>query len=129
MNPYLENGPPTTKLSLVAFVDILGFQQMTLDSIAVGEQEDLLQRLHSALMEARQTLAIHNELDPFEMRTFTDNIVIGWPIIYDGEAESGDAFIRFAAFQVEMIRHGFFIRGALTVGRIYVDDIAVFGDG
>jgi hypothetical protein len=63
------------------------------------------------------------------MRTFTDNIVIGWPILQDGESETGDAFLRFSAFQVEMIRHGFFTRGALTIGDIYVDDIAVFGEG
>lgn len=61
MNPYLENGTPTTRHSLVAFVDILGFQQLTLDAIESGKQEELLRRLHDALSKARKLLAISNK--------------------------------------------------------------------
>jgi len=68
------------------------------------------------------------------MKAFTDNIVIGWPLgrlsgREDGESELGDAFFRLEAFELEMANAGFFVRGAISVGDAYVDDIAVFGSG
>jgi hypothetical protein len=43
--------------------------------------------------------------------------------------ELGGAFRAVAGFQFEMINAGFFIRGAISVGNAYVDDIAVVGGG
>jgi hypothetical protein len=67
--------------------------------------------------------------DFYALKAFTDNIVIGWPIGADGEIELGDAFDAVSWFQFEMINAGFFIRGAISVGNVYIDDIAVVGGG
>src|SRR5437879_6285601 len=57
------------------------------------------------------------------------NIVMGWPIRSDGEAELGSAFSALSWFQFEMVNAGYFIRGAISVGNVYLDDIAVVGGG
>lgn len=62
-------------------------------------------------------------------RAFTDNIVIGHPIHEDGEVELGNVFYDLSNFQIFMTMEGFFVRGAIAIGDLYVDDIAVFGDG
>jgi hypothetical protein len=67
--------------------------------------------------------------DPFKIRAFTDNIVIGYPISDDGERELGAIFSDLSSFQLEMVNRGFFIRGAIAVGDLYMDDITVFGQG
>ena len=65
--------------------------------------------------------------DPHALKAFSDNIVIGWPIREDAESELGDAFDRLACFQLSMVNAGFFVRGAISVGGAYIDDIAVSG--
>jgi hypothetical protein len=54
--------------------------------------------------------------------------VIGWPIRDDGEIELGSAFWKVAWFQFDLALDGFFMRGAISLGNIYIDDVAVFGD-
>ena len=66
--------------------------------------------------------------DHFSLKAFTDNIAIGWPIAGDGEIELGYGLQDLAAFQLTMVNAGFFVRGAVSVGSAYVDEIAVFGD-
>jgi len=66
-------------------------------------------------------------IDWFALKAFTDNIAIGWPVRDDAEAEFGDAFFKLGGFQFEMVLGGYFIRGAVSVGDAYVDEVAVFG--
>lgn len=65
--------------------------------------------------------------DRYALKAFTDNIVISWPVHDDAETEFGSAFFKLASFQFNMVTDGFFIRGALSVGDAYVDEVAVFG--
>lgn len=115
-------------------MDILGYS----DLVVAGEaqQDEVLESLYAALSEGRRSLDDHQELDPtslskktYELKAFTDNIVIGWPIHDDAEGEFGLACMKLALFQLTMVLRGFFIRGGLSIGRVYIDEIAVFGDG
>ncbi|MGE4489781.1 MAG: hypothetical protein AB7E95_09590 [Kiritimatiellales bacterium] len=67
--------------------------------------------------------------DDFAFRAFTDNIVIGYPIVDDGEIELGTIYRVLASVQTLMAIKGFFIRGAVSIGDLYMDDIVVFGNG
>lgn len=142
-NPYVaDHGQPELKASVVAFVDILGYQALIRNAHADGTAQPLLTRLHKALLEASRHL---NELDEegspylppdfwpykdrYKIRTFTDNIVIGYPIRDDAESELGAIFSQLAFFQLEMANRGFFVRGAIAIGDLYIDDLAVFGQG
>jgi len=142
-NPYAsENGKPELQNSVVAFVDLLGYQQLIRDAHANSTATDLLTRLHQALKAATRHLSELDEegnpylpadtwigRDRYKIRTFTDNIVIGYPIYEDGEVELGAIFSKLSFFQLEMVNHGFFVRGAVAIGDLYIDDITVFGNG
>ncbi len=67
--------------------------------------------------------------DSYAVKAFTDNIVMGWPIHTDGESELGSTFFQLSFFQFNLTLAGFFIRGGLSIGPLYMDDIAVFGRG
>lgn len=62
------------------------------------------------------------------VKAFTDDIVIGIPIHFDdGEIEIGEAFRRIGTYQLEMANRGFFVRGGISFGEVFIDDLAVFG--
>lgn len=137
-NPYVGKGGPKLKHSVVAFIDILGYADLVRESRASNTDAQLLSKLHRALKQSRRHVdprrsgsfvrKISNE-DFSAFRSFTDNIVIGHPIWEDGEIELGSVFNDLSYFQMILTMEGFFVRGAIAIGGLYMDDIAVFGPG
>jgi hypothetical protein len=133
-NPYIVNGQePTLRESVFVLMDILGYSDLMLQSQSANQQQPALRDLHSALSASRnrlesQALFSISRKDFYALKSFTDNIVIGWPVHSDAQAEFGIAFPRLAEFQFNMAIRGYFVRGAVSVGPAYVDDVAVFGD-
>lgn len=139
-NPYLKSDGPAIQRSVFVFMDILGYTGMIQEAEASGQQQDFLNKIHKALSEGREWLEekkLPSELvhsfpkDDYALKAFTDNIVIGWPISgrrEDGESELMRAFSTLADFQLVMALEGLFVRGAISIGNAYIDDIAVFGD-
>ena len=136
-NPYIQDAEkPQLINSVVAFMDILGYREMAEGAASGGTELDLLLRLHSTLEYGQKFLRGDLPLivklgskDFYAVKAFTDNIVIGWPIRTDGESELGSAFSKLSFFQLRLALAGFFIRGGLSIGPLYMDDIAVFGRG
>ncbi len=136
-NPYhIDGQEPTLQKSVFAFMDILGYRRMIEESERSGSQQQMLRRLHQGLNNAREWLEPgfrNNNLyellgkELYALKAFTDNIVIGWPVRDDAELELGSTFFKVAPFQLEMAVKGFFIRGAISVGEAYVDEVTVFG--
>lgn len=90
--------------------------------------------------------------DLYKIRIFTDCIVIGWPIKTsknkcdsfdlhslmtdpeevswaEGYHELLGIISTLCLLQLEMINQGYFVRGAITVDEIYMDDIIIYGAG
>lgn len=138
-NPYVrEDGPPGLRRSVAAFIDILGYTDMVQSAAKASKSEELLRRLHGALRKARthvdpedsnQVVRKLIDKDVSAFRAFTDNIVIGYPIYDDAESELGNAFSELSYFQMAMSMEGFFVRGGIAIGDLYMDDIAVYGSG
>jgi hypothetical protein len=136
-NPYEgSNGKPKLRMSVVTFVDILGYRELIAGARTKRESSALLERLHGALVESRQYVdparledvrSVYSDKDASTMRAFTDNIVIGRPIQYDAYVEIAASLQEISYFQLTMALEGFFVRGGIAVGPIYMDDIAVFG--
>jgi hypothetical protein len=135
-NPYVKEGEgPQLKKSVVAFMDILGYREMAENAASAGTEPELLRRLHSTLEYGQKFLK--GDLTPpkvglkdsYAVKAFTDNIVIGWPVRTDGESELGFTFFNLSFFQFSLTLAGFFIRGGVSIGPLYMDDIAVFGTG
>jgi hypothetical protein len=137
-NPYRESGkPPILKRSVLAYMDILGYRDMAQRASVGGTEQQLLEGIHKALSEGRvwledkeefmaKTKAL-SEKDDFALKAFTDNIVIGWPVFDDAEDELAAAFFKVGYFQFQMVTSGLFLRGAISLGEAYVDDVAVAG--
>lgn len=131
-NPYREAGAPKLRRSVAAFLDILGYKSQIKAAFSQGRSHEELQKLRRALdLAYRHLKEAHcpGERQRFQARGFTDNLVIGYPIS-DGESGSCDvlAVVNYLSYlQAELARQGYFLRGALAVGELYMDEDIVFG--
>ena len=129
-----EDGTPKTLTSVVAFLDILGFSQEIRESHDAGQSDALLQRFTTVI---RQWYALLRDQPQsgdrcgrvWELKAFTDNVVLGHPIRRDGEAEFGHLMSDVALLQIGLAHEGFFVRGGIAVGDLYMDEDIVFGVG
>ena len=138
-NPFQSSRiQPRLQKSVVTFVDILGYRELISTTQTKRDSADLLKRLHSALSKSRQYIdpefraaasSFYSAKDKSAMRAFTDNIVIGRPVRFDAHIELAAALREISYFQLTMASHGFFVRGGVAIGSLYMDDIAVFGSG
>jgi hypothetical protein len=137
-NPYKgADGKPQMRSSVTAFVDILGYKNLMDEAFKKGGGDNELIHLRNTLDVAYQYLKkkepklpiVDGKLD-FQVRCFTDNLVLGYPIPeFVGAPLS--ILMRVVDYigylQTELAREGYFIRGAISVGDLYVDDEIVFG--
>ncbi|MEI7868042.1 MAG: hypothetical protein WCI11_09115 [Candidatus Methylumidiphilus sp.] len=149
-NPYIsKDGKPMLKDSVVAFVDILGYKELVCQEQKNGRSQELLLELHQKLSQSFYQLdglrdngepifetVRPDQMDFHKIRTFSDNIVIGYPInqfkhmnqnYVKGMFELDSLFSNLALFQLHMVNQGLFVRGAITVGELYIDDLIIFG--
>lgn len=137
MNPYIQAGQPATlKPSVFCFLDVLGYSEFARQPPS-PELSDRFGRYHEALSKGAEILKATDRqqwIAPMRgshdaaVTAFTDCIAIGIPIYFrDGEVEVGEALQRIGGYQLEMANRGYFVRGAMSFGDVYVDDLAVFG--
>ena len=127
-SPYqLVNGLPKLSDSVVLYMDILGSREMASDAQA----QERLEGLFRALNRAREYIPQDGE-QPYKVAAFTDNLVLGWPIKgpeKDAESEYGFTIFHASYYQYELARQGFFVRGGITRGMLYMGADFVFGPG
>jgi len=132
-NPYHVRGePPRTQNSVVAVLDVLGFTDAMRAAYRSGDALKLLRNLRSALDRAYGHFKEHDwgaRRDPsWYVKAFTDNIVVGYPILFsDAEGELGSVLLALREYQLEMVISGFFVRGGVSIGQMYMDDEIVYG--
>lgn len=126
-----ESGSPLLKNSVVTFIDILGYQDQVKNAVEAGRGKALLLDLRKAFDDTYHSIRGESNIyrQKWLVKGFTDNIVIGYPISQDAEREMGYTFSNLCFFQLLMITHGFFIRGGIAIGELYMDDEIVFGEG
>jgi hypothetical protein len=138
-SPYhTEDGKPLMRPSVAAFVDFLGYRHYVKEAFRLGRGNEELQKLYESLSCAYQHLkemaaskAIEGGKPDFVVRTFTDNLVIGFP--FPSERHDAGIFpammvISYIGFlQAELAKDGYFTRGGIAAGDLYIDDDIVFG--
>ena len=135
-NPYTQNDNSKLLDSFVCYADILGFSEISRNSIANGTSDQFLDQIRKALNQAytniRKEVVERRNVADFSLKVFTDNIVIGFPVqdfLNDkGEPELGVIFQILSEFQINLAMEGFFVRGGIAYGKHYMDDDIVFGD-
>lgn len=145
-NPYRseKNADETPMLlpSVVAYIDILGYKELIDDVHKEGAGQEFIVDFRKILDESYKILKPDDWLpesfkfkypgmkNQYEVRGFSDNIVIGYPL-FSMEIEQAlwHIFGLLASFQLHMILSGFFLRGAIAVGELYIDSEIIFGKG
>jgi hypothetical protein len=126
---YIEAGKPVHRLSYCAFLDILGFSERIRSSYKAKTANALLQEFHKIFDKRINRLKsdVGNSLLYF--KSFSDNILLAHPR-FSNDMESEFAFILWSIseYQFEMALQGFFIRGGLSVGPLFVDANSVYGE-
>ena len=138
MSSGREPMSPSLHRTIVCYADILGFRSMTKSAFESGEETEFLGRIKRSIDMAYQRLgtaaALDGETAPanFDMKVFTDNIVVAYPLLAPardrGEPELIDLLMLFAEVQASLAAEGLFLRGAIAEGRHYQDRNIVFGD-
>jgi len=134
---------PRTQTSAIAILDILGFKTEVLRAHSEGHADKLLARL-KAKLDSWYSLARDN--DPFsaqvpdrgetrqrfwEVKAFTDNVVIGMPVWPRREEQTLNQLLTsVVSLQRGLVLDGgFFLRGGIAFGDLYIDDDIVYGKG
>jgi len=129
----LENAPkdslpePIMRNSFCAFADILGFKDLVMKSIAEGSSGQVLRELHAIISRQIERMQPVNQLGLGWVKSFTDNVVLGFPLEGDGESQFGLLIESLTVFQYEMAKKGFFLRGGVATGPLFMDENVAFG--
>nr|DAE65491.1 MAG TPA: hypothetical protein [Caudoviricetes sp.] len=127
-NDYFHNGKPIHRKSYCAFLDVLGFSARTSASYINGTEDTLLAEFHHILTESLSSLEEDTDESMRYFKSFTDNVVLAHPD-FSNEMESEFGLILFPIreYQFKMALNGFFIRGGLAVGQLFMDKNSVYG--
>lgn len=118
--------------SLFALIDFLGFSAQIRAAEAEGRLDELLNQVRSFVGEWRDVFVdkygSRDGSRHWETKFFTDNIIIGAPLRSEGaNPEMAGMLDSLQLFQIDAIRQGFFVRGGLSCGALYMDDDIAFG--
>jgi hypothetical protein len=153
-NPYLKHAEsPSLRRSAFAFLDILGYKEIVANAAGRGASQTLLGQLHAAVTPAltdlrENTRLFGNVVEPyiplfnalraswrqtfaqslFHVAAFSDNIAIGYPVDNkDDLAALGALLVLVRDYQCSLMKYGFFVRGAIVLGDVYMDQNLIFG--
>lgn len=116
-------------LHAIAFIDMLG-STARIQSKGSEEALNSIYRVYDQMINVYCTGEI--SVENIKMRAFSDNIIIARPI-GDNEKEKAyglNQMIALAAgFQLCSLLNGWLSRGGITIGKLFVDDIMVWGEG
>jgi hypothetical protein len=131
-----EAGRPRLRQSIVAFIDILGFSQISTSCAKMEDSQRILDKIAAAIEDARgfvrQSIANAENAQDNQWATkfFSDNLAFGYPCDNEIAEKAAAAWfiIRSAQrYQLKMTLNGFFVRGALTFGPVCLTDEIIFG--
>jgi hypothetical protein len=125
---YFKGSKPIHRESYCAFLDVLGFSDRIKESFGLGKGDDLLQEFHTILSENLKKVQKDVSISNLYAKSFTDNVVFAHPQ-FSRDLESEFAFVLWSikSYQFEMAQHGFFIRGGISFGPLFVDKNSVYG--
>lgn len=124
-----DKGTLLFRRSFCAYIDILGFSEKIVAN-DLSFFSTYLNTLDKELKYIDQThdLSGKEGFKSFELKIFTDNFVFGHPW-YDefGESELGNIFDVLSHIQLTFTKSNIFVRGAVSVSDLYMDENIVLG--
>lgn len=118
---------PISQRSVVSFVDILGYSAKVREAAKQGKTDVFLHDIRQALFAASAFLEREAPCYAF---TFTDSVVVGWPITENGDSEVPLCIScwNLAIYQLTMSQFNLFVRGGVAVGEAYFDEYVQSGE-
>lgn len=122
--------PIKTKKYIVAYLDILGAEKRMIAK--ENESNDFLNILNSEyshLVNMSSDVAIYKE-NNIQIKIFSDNIVVIADFSDNDEInkERLRLIIDIVSFwQFMLIRHGLLLRGGITIGDLFINDVFIYG--
>jgi hypothetical protein len=132
VNPYFDdNEKPVLRRSYCVFMDVLGFSDHIAQSFSDGNGQIALDRFYGVFTEQLQAIFnrdIEGNCRTWDVKVFTDNIVLGYAFdSWHAEPELASVFDKVGCYQLLMTLENFFIRGAISVGDLFLDENTAFG--
>lgn len=128
-NYFFKDGKPIHRLSYCAFLDVLGFSERIQESSNNDKHNELLQEFHDIFEKMLSSLEESTTDSLLYFKSFTDNILLAHPrFSKDMESEFGFILWAIKEYQFQMALHGFFVRGGLSINRLFIDDNSVYGE-
>ena len=125
---YFSAGKPVHRQSYCAFLDVLGFSERIRASYEDNSEDKLLESFHSILAKSIKQFKEQSDESMLYFKSFTDNVVLAHPQFSDDmESEFGFILSSIKEYQFQMALKGFFIRGGLAVGLLFMDENSVYG--
>lgn len=125
---YFRNGKPVHRKSFCAFLDVLGFSERISASYKTSTEDTLLMEFHQILTETLTVLKEDTDESMLYFKSFTDNVVLAHPeFSSEMESEFGLILYPIREYQFRMALKGFFVRGGLAVGQLFMDENSVYG--
>jgi hypothetical protein len=126
---YFKNGKPVHKISFCAFLDILGFTARMEESYEAGKADELLEEFYEIFSNQIEIMKKDVNETLLYFKSFSDNILLAYPQ-FSNDMESEFSFILWSIqdYQLAMAIKGFFIRGGLSVGKLFIDENNVYGE-
>jgi hypothetical protein len=123
------DGEKLYRKSFCVYFDILGFSEKI-----KNDDQHFFDIYLTTLDNEIKYLNDQHDLDGsqgfknFELKIFTDNFVIGYPWNDEfGESELGDIFDAISHLQVSFALSNIFVRGAVALSDLYMDENIVLG--
>lgn len=126
-----KNGSKYLINSICVYFDILGFSdKISKENFSnnISYFQTYLQIIEKEVDYIKERNQLINNTNRFEIKVFTDNFVIGYPI-RDIEAENdfGDIYDILSHIQLSFALSNIFIRGAIAVSDLHMDENVVLG--
>jgi hypothetical protein len=124
----VKSSAPAHTSSYCAFLDVLGFTQSIKVHTKAGTHNALLQRFNATLEREIGWFDAQKSGTSLAYKTFSDNVLLAHPVDDMLEdAELGFLVQAIGRYQLRMAVQGFFVRGGLSRGPLYIDISHVFG--
>jgi hypothetical protein len=116
---------------IIAYIDFLGIKKIMGDTCKSYDFLQIIQFLLKGTENVANLIHSVNQIKPFDIKIFSDNIVISQRINEDvaGDQIIGILNLIWSLQYWALIQFGLFLRGGITIGELYMDENIVWGTG
>lgn len=128
MIKYILNREKKFDKYIIAYIDFLGIKQK-MNTNGSYESLQILKFLLWGIQRTASYISSINEIDEFDIKIFSDNIVIAQKV---NEGRISDQIISIinlvSAIQFHaLMQFDFWLRGGITIGELFIDNAVVWG--